>query len=48
MMKEGEDFEFKQHLKLFNQTISGQFIKCITARIYKSIEIIITKLIVQL
>lgn len=47
-MKEGEDFEFKQHLKLFNQTISGQFIKCITARIYKSIEIIITKLIVQL
>lgn len=47
-MKEGEDFEFKRHLKLFNQTISGQFIKCITARIYKSIEIIITKLIVQL
>ena len=47
-MKEGEDFEFKQHLKLFNQTISGQFIKCTTARIYKRIEIIITKLIVQL
>ena len=47
-MKEGEDFEFKQHLKLFNQTISGQFIKCITASVYKSIEIIITKLIVQL